>query len=530
MSTLPVGRHFYTNKMRYSGLAFCLVSASSLWLSDYFFMDRMLTFDTLTLPQHENKIPVGNASSSSQQFSRSLMFVESIFAPEVELETSVTRCSLKNEQGSSFDVNCSDLAGIVLSAATTSVDARPLSISVRDTSNITVAIVGGSISCGHGASEGYGAILSRYLQNANALGKDTVVTIKNFCTPASGPDTILNAMKCGMKVCADADILIVEFSLNELSVEKMEYAFSTWTNQCSSSVVVLNLWSWNDIEQQGGNFTIQTAPVRAALQYDDIPIVDFRGVAAQLWQRQHLMRASTLFDCELNFEPVSCHSGQQFNNKGLKGLQHGNVVFHQLTAASLAFSIATSLVTRSTNNETNQKYLTPSSLCYGLWGFPLYMMPQYEARRKLESTVHSLESLVTELPNSWGVGAVGSNPDKMSLHTWEVLEPVSVRVPSIFHTVTIGYVAHSSIEESAEFTISFASEALRLSTRCEGSPGIRIAASEKIELPQGTDSFTIQAFSFATTNTQCGSRNGSEAPRPKLNCAVLEIISTVFSK
>jgi hypothetical protein len=238
-------------------------------------------------------------------------------------------CSLRREDQSNLDIDCELLAHIVDSSVSSGSGRVGLSkLNVYD-ETIDVVILGGSVSCGHGSSEGYAKLLPDQLM-LNGVN----VTVRNFCTPASGPQLISNALKCGVEICTSSfrGIIIFEFSLNEWSVDKMERAFTLWEKTCEQATfVVLNLWAWAQLTYQEPETFRIAAPVSAAMKRE-FSIVDFTSATLPKWQKDSFVNIKEWYNCSLNWAPPTClDTGPP--------LMHGNVVYHQTVALTLAFGI-----------------------------------------------------------------------------------------------------------------------------------------------------------------------------------------------
>ena len=88
---------------------------------------------------------------------------------------------------------------------------------------------------------GYDAIFATLINTATA--GNLRLEVHNYCTPASGPLTIMNVAKCGFDVCGDVDLIISEFSINSGSTRESLEWYSLLMG-CDVPVIVLNLFSW----------------------------------------------------------------------------------------------------------------------------------------------------------------------------------------------------------------------------------------------------------------------------------------------
>lgn len=387
-------------------------------------------------------------------------------------------------------------------------------VEVLQDTTFTVNVYGGSVTCAAGVADSYHSIMVDLL--SKTTNGSVQLQVNNYCTPASGPTTIMSVADCGFNVCDGADLIISEFSINSMSVEES----SEWYHRlrhCDTPVIVLNLFSWL---QGGPARPLPPAAMEAYFAFakpHNMWLVDFSLATAVFWNQQEPFLPLSLFN-----HTGSSESNQQMQNGPLpdvcstalpdihpdclaccpSSLQHGNSLYHQLAALSIAFSMKLNIpyvilkqkARRALSVQNNplatislkqsdefSKRQANSRVCYGHWGSNPELLPQ-QARER----VHELQSLLPNgLPENWHFGdPFARERYKDSLYFKpkdgdSIFTPLVFSLPNSTHSVKLGWVAHSAGAEVSHFMIrAGGSQIWNLTNRCETVAKVDIRVAE----------------------------------------------------
>ena len=325
--------------------------------------------------------------------------------------------------------------------------------------NLVIAVYGGSISYGAGASEAYSVRLQKSLAS---IGHN--VTVKNHAIPASGPEHFI---LCGIDF---ADVIISEFRINGGD-------FQSWYRLASRStkhLIILDLWSWLTPPTFKTSWTVQSAiatykedPERfSILSVEKMHLDNWRSTITNFFDYPYAQFDDT---CDLN-GPESCpnsiarecfdskweHSEQEkaviqkCRRKYANSMQHGRHRFHDFISKQLVIHITDFVLPSLEDSPRKEQVSKRASLCFGRWG----VGDRLGALGGVHSGVVPWSGSIKS-NSSFSIGSpLTGREDKITLNSNVSGANLILGCPKRYTSARVGHVCHSDHSETASFMIN----------------------------------------------------------------------------
>lgn len=227
---------------------------------------------------------------------------------------------------------------------------------------LRIGILGGSITLGARSSRPYAALLENSLnQHRQEYHDIPEVTVINGAVPATGA---LVANACLEKLLGDVDVIIVEFSINELEHNAL-HALYQHILKIPTVQIVIAFDVFSDLTGgPRGNAhppQIEVTPATLVAMQHDVPVVSMRtAVLPDIYDKHYPFLSTVIFDCaEVKDEFLrSCK-------------QHMNIIGHELAAALLDAYLLNQILSADSAECSQQGGNIPAkgdiSFCYSNW-------------------------------------------------------------------------------------------------------------------------------------------------------------------